>query len=79
MSDVENMNTKKLDELRLVIGYEAIGGWRGYSFLQTGHIYAPYVPLYITPVISLAGWDDAPLRLIIGSRFHSEYYGKVTI
>lgn len=46
-------------------------GHKGTSFLETGYIYAPYIPLYETPTITL---DDFVVRKGLASQ-----YGKKTI
>lgn len=48
-----------------------IQGYKGSSFLDTGYVYAPYIPLYTTPTIIL---DD-----FIGRRGLGTQYGKKTV
>jgi hypothetical protein len=48
-----------------------IQGYKGNSFLDTGYVYSPYIPLYTTPTIIL---DDFIGRKGIGTQ-----YGKKTI
>lgn len=43
-------------------------GYKGSSFLEAGYVYAPYIPLYATPVVVL---DD-----FIGRRGMATQYGK---
>jgi hypothetical protein len=50
---------------------EWIQGYKGSQFLDTGYIYAPYIPLYLTPTIIL---DDFIGRKGIGTQ-----YGKKSI
>lgn len=57
-------------------------GYKGMSWLETGYVYAPYIPFYITPVI-IDPNDFTPRRGIM-SRFarkviSGNYYGTVTI
>lgn len=46
-------------------------GYKGVSFLETGYIYAPYIPLYETPTVTL---DDFVVRKAIGTQ-----YGKKVV
>jgi len=46
-------------------------GYKGVSFLETGYIYAPYIPLYETPTITL---DDFVVRKALGTQ-----YGKKVV
>lgn len=48
-----------------------IQGYKGNSFLDTGYVYSPYIPLYTTPTIIL---DDFIGRKGIGTQ-----YGKKTV
>ena len=48
-----------------------VQGFKGNSFLDTGYVYAPYIPLYTTPTIIL---DDFIGRKGIGTQ-----YGKKTV
>ena len=41
-------------------------GYKGQTFFDTGYVYAPYVPLYATPTVSL---DDFKIRKGIASRY----------
>lgn len=41
-------------------------GYKGQTFFDTGYVFAPYVPLYATPVVSL---DDFKIRKGIASRY----------
>lgn len=57
-------------------------GYKGSSFLETGFVYAPYVPLIVTPVIYK--YDDlTPVKGVM-TRYakqlvRSDFYGTVTI
>jgi hypothetical protein len=55
-----------------------IQGYKGNSFLDTGYVYSPYIPLYTTPTIIL---DDFIGRKGIGTQYgkktvNSLFYGK---
>lgn len=50
---------------------EFLVGYKGVSFLETGYIYAPYIPLYETPTITL---DDFVVRKALGTQ-----YGKKVV
>jgi hypothetical protein len=57
-------------------------GFKGDSFLETGYVYAPYVPLLITPTIFEP--NDFTPRKAVMTRYASqmvrpEYYGVITI
>lgn len=57
-------------------------GFKGDSFLETGYVYAPYVPLLITPTIFSP--DDFTPRKAVMTRYASqmvrpEYYGVITV
>lgn len=57
-------------------------GLKGGTFLETGYIYAPYVPLILTPVIY--GVEDFSPRRGIMTRYgkkmvRSDFYGTVTV
>jgi len=57
-------------------------GYKGGSFLETGYVYAPYVPLIVTPTIFAP--DDFTPRKGIMTRYakkmvRSDFYGKVII
>ena len=66
VNDVANVKLSQSDEPRLVIGSYLVS-YKG-GITNAGYIYQPYIPLYITPIVNLAGWKDPPLRLIIGKR-----------
>ena len=57
-------------------------GYKGSSFLETGFVYAPYVPLIVTPVIYK--YDDlTPVKGVM-TRYakqlvRSDFYGSVTV
>lgn len=58
-------------------------GFKGDSFLHSGYVYAPYVPLFTTPTVSL---DDFMIRKGFASRYatrviNSDFYlkGYITI
>lgn len=58
-----------------------IQGYKGNSFLDTGYVYAPYIPLYTTPTIIL---DDFIGRKGIGTQYgkktvNSKFYGTGTL
>jgi hypothetical protein len=57
-------------------------GYKGGSFLETGFVYAPYVPLIVTPTIFAP--DDFTPRKGVMTRYakkmvRSDFYGKVCI
>ena len=57
-------------------------GYKGNSFLETGFVYAPYVPLIVTPTIYAP--DDFTPRKGIMTRYakkmiRSDFYGKVVV
>jgi hypothetical protein len=57
-------------------------GYKGNSFLETGFVYAPYVPLIVTPTIFRPD-DFAPTKGVM-TRYakkmtRSDFYGKVVI
>lgn len=57
-------------------------GYKGGSFLETGYVYAPYVPLIVTPTI-FAPEDFTPRKGVM-TRYakkmvRSDFYGKVVI
>lgn len=57
-------------------------GYKGSSFLETGFVYAPYVPLIVTPVIYK--YDDLTPTKGVMTRYakqlvRSDFYGTVTI
>lgn len=57
-------------------------GYKGSSFLETGFVYAPYVPLIVTPVIYKHD-DLTPVKGVM-TRYakqlvRSDFYGSVTI
>ncbi len=57
-------------------------GYKGSSFLETGYVYAPYVPLIVTPTI-FAPEDFTPRKGVM-TRYakkmvRSDFYGKVII
>lgn len=61
---------------RILIGY------KGSSFLETGYVYAPYVPLIVTPTI-YAPEDFTPRKGVM-TRYakrlvRSDFYGTVTV
>lgn len=58
-----------------------ITGYKGNTFLETGYIYAPYIPLYVTPTITL---DDFIVRKGLGTLYgkkvvNSRFYAKGTV
>ena len=60
----------------------AILGHKGDSLLDTGYIYAPYVPLQLTPVL-YNPFNMAPVRAIM-TRYakkmvNNRYYGAVRV
>jgi hypothetical protein len=57
-------------------------GYKGGSYLETGYVYAPYVPLIVTPTIFQP--DDFSPRKGVMTRYgkkmvRSDFYGTVTI
>lgn len=46
-------------------------GYKGGSFLETGYVYAPYIPMFVTPTVTL---DDFVVRKGIGT-----LYGKKVV
>jgi hypothetical protein len=57
-------------------------GYKGGSYLETGYVYAPYVPLIVTPTIFAQ--DDFTPRKGVMTRYgkkvvRSDFYGTVTI
>jgi hypothetical protein len=57
-------------------------GYKGSSFLETGFVYAPYVPLIVTPVIYK--YDDFTPTKGVMTRYakqlvRSDFYGSVTV
>jgi hypothetical protein len=57
-------------------------GFKGSSFLETGYVYAPYVPLIVTPTI-YAPEDFTPRKGVM-TRYakkmvRSDMYGTVTV
>lgn len=57
-------------------------GYKGGSFLETGYVYAPYVPLIVTPTIYAP--DDFTPRKAVMTRYakklvRSDFYGTVTV
>lgn len=57
-------------------------GYKGSSFLETGYVYAPYVPLIVTPTIYK--YDDLTPTKGVMTRYakklvRSDFYGTVTI
>lgn len=57
-------------------------GYKGGSFLETGFVYAPYVPLIVTPTIFAP--DDFTPRKGVMTRYakkmvRSDFYGKVVV
>ncbi|HEU5118676.1 MAG TPA: hypothetical protein VFT74_18930 [Isosphaeraceae bacterium] len=57
-------------------------GYKGSSFLETGFVYAPYVPLIVTPVIYK--YDDLTPTKGVMTRYakqlvRSDFYGTVTV
>ena len=54
-----------------------ISGYKGNSFLETGYVYAPYIPMFVTPTVTL---DDFVVRKGIGTLYgkkvvNSKFYG----
>ena len=61
---------------------ELIMNDKGGSFLETGYVYAPYVPLIVTPTI-YAPEDFTPRKGVM-TRYakklvRSDFYGTVTV
>jgi len=59
-----------------------LAGYKGGSFLETGYVYAPYVPLIVTPTI-YAPEDFTPRKGVM-TRYakklvRSDFYGTVTV
>lgn len=57
-------------------------GYKGGSFLETGYVYAPYVPLIVTPTI-YAPEDGTPRKMVM-TRYakklvRSDFYGSVIV
>lgn len=57
-------------------------GYKGSSFLETGFVYAPYVPLIVTPVVYK--YDDLTPTKGVMTRYakslvRSDFYGTVTL
>jgi hypothetical protein len=57
-------------------------GYKGGTYLETGYVYAPYVPLIVTPTIF--GQEDFTPRKGVMTRYgkkmvRSDFYGTVTI
>ena len=57
-------------------------GYKGNSFLETGYVYAPYVPLVVTPTIFQP--EDFTPRKGVMTRYgkqmvRPEFYGKITV
>lgn len=57
-------------------------GYKGGSYLETGYVYAPYVPLIVTPTIFAP--DDFTPRKGVMTRYgkkmvRSDFYGTVTV
>jgi len=57
-------------------------GYKGGSFLETGYVYAPYVPLIVTPTIFAP--DDFTPRKGVMTRYakkmvRSDFYGRVIV
>lgn len=58
-----------------------VTGYKGSSFLETGYIYAPYIPLYVTPTVTL---DDFVARKGLGTLYgkkvvNSKFYATGTV
>ena len=57
-------------------------GYKGGSYLETGYVYAPYVPLIVTPTI-FAPEDFTPRKGVMtryGKRMvRADFYGTVTV
>jgi hypothetical protein len=61
---------------------EILMGYRGNNFLETGAVYAPYVPLIMTPLV-YDPQNFTPRRGVM-TRYakkmvRPEYYGKILI
>lgn len=61
---------------------QVLVGYKGNSFLETGFVYAPYVPLIVTPTIFAP--DDFTPRKGVMTRYakkmvRSDFYGKVIV
>ena len=57
-------------------------GYKGGSYLETGYVYAPYVPLIVTPTIFNP--DDFTPRKGVMTRYgkkmvRNDFYGTVTV
>lgn len=57
-------------------------GYKGGSYLETGYVYSPYVPLIVTPTIF--GTEDFTPRKGVMTRYgkkmvRSDFYGSVTV
>jgi hypothetical protein len=57
-------------------------GYKGNSFLETGYVYAPYVPLVVTPTIFQP--EDFTPRKGVMTRYgkqmvRPEFYGAITV
>ena len=60
---------------------EILVGFKGNSFLETGYVYAPYVPLIVTP--TLFDTEDFTPRKGVMTRYgkkmvRADFYGRVT-
>ena len=57
-------------------------GYKGKNYLETGYVYAPYVPLIVTPTI-FAPEDFTPRKGVMtryGKKMvRSDFYGTVTV
>jgi hypothetical protein len=57
-------------------------GYKGGSYLETGYVYAPYVPLIVTPTI-FAPEDFTPRKGVMtryGKKMvRNDFYGTVTV
>jgi hypothetical protein len=57
-------------------------GFKGGSYLETGYVYAPYVPLIVTPTI-FAPEDFTPRKGVMtryGKKMvRADFYGSVTV
>jgi hypothetical protein len=57
-------------------------GYKGGSYLETGYVYAPYVPLIVTPTI-FAPEDFTPRKGVMtryGKKMvRADFYGTVTV
>jgi len=61
---------------------QVLVGYKGESFLDTGYVHAPYIPLLVTPTIFHP--EDFTPRKMVMSRYanrmiRSDFYGKVII